>query len=313
MSETAINKQMVQFYFFWQWEYQRRNEQYIKDFDELVVAVKKNLKKSEVDVNLLFAEVKLAAINKIRALSKTPGANPTLKEIEDHINKSVLKKIKDFLKKYYQADEPRNPRAGASSTEIFKKIATGKSYIDEATADKYTIDQAQLLLPMSGVKVVSAPGNDTDPNRKFTVEIDPLTPTKSILAAVNYYCGRYSFFFKKSSYEDDLYKTLAAIIESIGFQNFRTTADFARAKGLWMWDYMQENNLQNNQKPLSRVCNEVTALEERIKNIKIRKESKLQDSSDDDKLTTDKTLSRYLNNTTKMIKDMQVYPIADDK
>jgi hypothetical protein len=259
----------AQFFYFWLWEYQRRNKKYVK--------------------GNAFAE--------------------------------------DYNRKTGNIESPKK---GLTSEYILKRALENKDIIEEKEDffDYYYSDFAPSL-DATGVKLTKEP----DSNNKITAKIDISQPLESVLQGVRYYhkCFQVSSPIDEGRRQGESEKRVDGLSNLLKF--FCKTNkpkklildDLPRARGLWMWDYIKENNLggDSNGKVeaikaykrflLKRECYTDEEIKIMLQDKIALEKTRVNLVDLEDKLVkarvrdiTDKDLKRYITNTEKCIKELKV-------
>jgi hypothetical protein len=258
MCEYATNKEKTKFYFFWRWEYQRRNEQYVKDFYSLKKYVEKRLKKKDIDENFMLYAVEGEAEDRIRKKKGVKIIDEsffeiTKDELDKEVDKKALEAIDKFSEKYtMNPREIRSPQKGYTSDYILKRILENKEIIekDDDFFTEYYFSLSQLLYDC-GVKAKINP----EDNNKIIADINLNGSSEHASQAVKFYHKFYKDYVPAGQESDEnrsnkrfetiiegLSELLSFLIKDLELTTV-TVNDPSRAIGLWLWDYIKENNL----------------------------------------------------------------------
>ena len=101
--------EIIQFYYFWLWEYQRRNEEYIKDFDDLQRVVKESINREGLNTTN-------------RKCAIYAGVFMSIQEKKGEAAEKVLEAIEDFEKKYYRKYQHMDEEAVKDFDDLEKLV-----------------------------------------------------------------------------------------------------------------------------------------------------------------------------------------------
>jgi hypothetical protein len=330
MRVRATPFEIIQFYYFWLWEYQRRNEEYIKDFDDLVEFVKRRLKKTDIDENHILWAVEGDAAKRIRKKkenkSKKERPSPISNdELYKEVDKKALTAIEKFAKDYNRkTGNIKSPKKGHTSEYILKCVLDNKNLFEDEIdfINEYYSDLSPTIYG-AGIEVTKKPENN---NKKITAKIDVSLPVESVVQAARFYYEFYQDYFPIGEHIDEdreqkkveamvtgLSNLLSFFIDYYGLKDNFEVIDKPRAIGLWMWAYIKENNLSDvYRKPsiavkaykifiLKKEGYTDEEIETKLQSKKALKAAGLE--------VVDVTLKRYVKNTAKCIQEMEVLQI----
>jgi hypothetical protein len=227
-------REIVEAYIFWKWEYERRNEDYIKAYDKLI---------------------KLA--EKITGSQHRPESDDTLQwchpwdplyiyKIEDEKMKTA---IDDFRKTY--GKRPKDPKYGCSAKEIAEFLAEERKKPDSERS-KYPAEEIKMQgwpvvdflgLHMGGYYRFAAPAGVTmverdEAQKKLLVLIDMTQPLRTILEGIT----KLHLMYYEEEGPTSIWPVIEyefGILKNVLKSELRDFRDWeARAAGLLLRDYI---------------------------------------------------------------------------
>jgi hypothetical protein len=331
MRVSSTPFEIIQFYYFWLWEYQRRNEEYIIDFDDLVEFVKRRLKKTDINENYILWAVEGDAAKRIRKKkenkSKKERPSPISKDaLYEEVDKKALTAIEKFAEDYNRkTGNIKSPKKGHTSEYILKCVLDNKNLFEDEIdfINEYYSDLSPTIYG-AGIEVTKKPENN---NKKITAEIDVSLPVESVVQAARFYYEFYQDYFPIGEHIDEdrkqkkveaivtgLSNLLSFFIDYYGLKDNFEVIDKPRAIGLWMWDYIKKNKLTGVYR---RSILAVEGYKRYILKGEGRTDEEIEVLLQSKKPlgvagleVVDGTLKKYFRNTDKCIKDMKVLQIA---
>jgi hypothetical protein len=339
MPKTVTPLEIVKFYFFWKWEYERRNKDYKRDFNGLIALAEKIIRGSQLRQKKFLLQTQTTGRGTIITRKKTGGGDFLALRDRDNVidrlerdniyphyiykirNRKMRTAIKRFREKYQRW--PKNPEYGCGADDIVKFIINHRgeeplskpfntiAFLLEHIFDygifpyepfsDYGIDYEPFIKPVVEIKSWDAS------QKKLLVEIDLTKPLPTIHQNIStlYLTYQKDYSGSKHLTADDftpLIKHLSEIIEE-SFVKERDLKHFRKEYNPRAAGLLLWDHMQKN--PGSTIEGAIDALSAHLGNLGYSQQIAKSGKSEDHR-----QFRRYLQITEACITQRKISPIG---
>ena len=233
MDENQNHREEVHFYFFWKWEYSRRNSEYVEEFEKLIQILEQGTFFAQRGLLDKENDIPLMLIDEMNQDGK-------VKDAIDAFNKKFTFGITD--------DCIRSPYFGFKPDNILKGILNKSLSFSDEQFLICNIYEIKKIISTMGVERKTMSGAP-----KLSVDIDTLKSLEDIKHAIAFYREQNKEI--RTETFSALYDALFYYLKKSNVDCFTTQSNHSRSVGLWIWQYIQENNLFNDKQKNAKAKN----------------------------------------------------------